>query len=237
MQKKRTIADLNSNEVAYIAENQNGNIPLKLIQMGCVSNTKVVLKMKAPSSMKKFVLIGNPNTGKTSLFNSLTGLNQSTGNYPGITVDRKIGKIKTSNEPINLIDLPGTYSLEPNSIDEEIVLKEILNIAEPIDAIIYVADPSNLRRNLLLFSQIRDLEIPCILVLNRIDKLKENGRLVAHQKLSDTFKCPVVLTSIKKSLGLDKLKESILQLNAACSYQSKFELKNEENRIRLQHNH
>jgi ferrous iron transport protein B len=177
--------------------------------------------------MKKFVLIGNPNTGKTSLFNSLTGLNQSTGNYPGITVDRKVGKINTDNEPINLIDLPGTYSLEPNSLDEEIVLNEILNIAEPIDAIIYVADPSNLRRNLFLFSQIRDLEIPCILVLNRIDNLKENGRSVAHQKLSDTFKCPVVLTSIKKGLGLDKLRESILQLNAACSYQSKFELKNE----------
>jgi len=177
--------------------------------------------------MKKFVLIGNPNTGKTSLFNSLTGLNQSTGNYPGITVDRKVGKINTDNEPINLIDLPGTYSLEPNSLDEEIVLNEILNIAEPIDAIIYVADPSNLRRNLFLFSQIRDLEIPCILVLNRIDNLKENGRSVARQKLSDTFKCPVVLTSIKKGLGLDKLRESILQLNAACSYQSKFELKNE----------
>ena len=177
--------------------------------------------------MKKFVLIGNPNTGKTSLFNSLTGLNQSTGNYPGITVDRKVGQIDTGKEPIDLIDLPGTYSLEPNSLDEEIVLNEILNIADPIDAIIYVADPSNLRRNLFLFSQIRDLEIPCILVLNRIDNLKENGRSVAHQKLSDTFKCPVVLTSIKKGLGLDKLKESILQLNAACSYQSKFEIKND----------
>ena len=125
--------------------------------------------------MKKFVLIGNPNTGKTSLFNSLTGLNQSTGNYPGITVDRKVGKINTDNEPINLIDLPGTYSLEPNSLDEEIVLNEILNIAEPIDAIIYVADPSNLRRNLFLFSQIRDLEIPCILVLNRIVPLSRGA--------------------------------------------------------------
>ena len=80
--------------------------------------------------MKKFVLIGNPNTGKTSLFNSLTGLNQSTGNYPGITVDRKVGKINTDNEPINLIDLPGTYSLEPNSLDEEIVLNEILNMIQ-----------------------------------------------------------------------------------------------------------
>ena len=135
--------------------------------------------------MKKVVLIGNPNTGKTSLFNTLTGLNQSTGNYPGITVDKKKGLVHLTSETVELIDLPGTYSLEPHSLDEEIVLEEILNLKEPIDAILYIADATNLRRNLFLFSQICDLEIPCVLVVNRIDKLEKAGLHIDAKELED----------------------------------------------------
>ena len=175
--------------------------------------------------MRKVVLIGNPNTGKTSIFNALTGLNQSTGNYPGITVDRKIGRVNLGSETLELIDLPGAYSLEPYSLDEEIVLDEILNLKEPIDAILYVADATNLRRNLFLFSQIADLEIPCILILNRIDKLEKVGLRIDDKELSSFYQCPVVLTSIKENRGLKNLKDSITKIPTTSSYKSSFKLK------------
>jgi ferrous iron transport protein B len=178
--------------------------------------------------MKKFVLIGNPNTGKTSLFNTLTGLNQRTGNYPGITVDKKKGIISLGKESIELIDLPGTYSLEPHSLDEEVVLQEILNIKEPPDAIIYISDATNLRRNLFLFSQIRDLEIPCVLVINRIDKLKKVGIEINISQIEQHYKCSVVLTSITKNIGLDTLSNKLTKLSSQSNYSSDFELNNKE---------
>tara|TARA_B100000795_G_scaffold119054_1_gene88562 strand:- start:4110 stop:6179 length:2070 start_codon:yes stop_codon:yes gene_type:complete len=174
--------------------------------------------------MKKFALIGNPNTGKTSLFNTLTGLKQNTGNYPGITVDKKVGTVIINEESFELIDLPGTYSIEPHSLDEEIVLEEILNINNPIDALIYIADGINLRRNLFLFSQIRDLEIPCILVINRIDKIEKSGLQVDIKKLSEHYKCPVIATSITKKIGIQKLKDCILKLPKKVDYISDFTL-------------
>ena len=174
--------------------------------------------------MKKFALIGNPNTGKTSLFNTLTGLKQNTGNYPGITVDKKVGTVIINEESFELIDLPGTYSIEPHSLDEEIVLEEILNINNPIDALIYIADGINLRRNLFLFSQIRDLEIPCILVINRIDKIEKSGLQVDIKKLSEHYKCPVIATSITKKIGIQKLKDCILKLPKKVDYKSDFTL-------------
>ncbi len=174
--------------------------------------------------MKKFALIGNPNTGKTSLFNTLTGLKQNTGNYPGITVDKKVGTVIINEESFELIDLPGTYSIEPHSLDEEIVLEQILNINNPIDALIYIADGINLRRNLFLFSQIRDLEIPCILVINRIDKIEKSGLQVDIKKLSEHYKCPVIATSITKKIGIQKLKDCILKLPKKVDYISDFTL-------------
>ena len=174
--------------------------------------------------MKKFALIGNPNTGKTSLFNTLTGLKQNTGNYPGITVDKKVGTVIINEESFELIDLPGTYSIEPHSLDEEIVLEEILNINNPIDALIYIADGINLRRNLFLFSQIRELEIPCILVINRIDKIEKSGLQVDIKKLSEHYKCPVIATSITKKIGIQKLKDCILKLPKKVDYISDFTL-------------
>ena len=178
--------------------------------------------------MRKVALIGNPNTGKTSIFNALTGLSQSTGNYPGITVDRKKGRVNLGSETLELIDLPGAYSLDPNSLDEEIVLDEILNLKEPIDAILYVADITNLRRNLFLFSQIRDLEIPCILVLNRIDKLEKSGLQVNHQELSSFYECTVVLSSIKENTGLELIKDALSKTTSLCSYKSTFQLTNKK---------
>jgi len=114
----------------------------------------------------KVALIGNPNTGKTSLFNQLTGLNQKVGNYPGVTVDKKEGLSKLS-------PTQNTYSINPTSIDESIVLKTLLkkDIKESPDVILVVADVENLKRNLLLFSQIKDLEIPTVLAINMVDQM------------------------------------------------------------------
>ena len=126
----------------------------------------------------KVALVGNPNTGKTSLFNVLTGLNQKVGNYPGITVDKKQGKCKLSEDiSATIIDLPGTYSINPSSIDESIVFKTLIDKTNPDfpDIIIVVAEVDNLKRNLLLFSQIKDLEIPTLLAINMSDQMERKG--------------------------------------------------------------
>ena len=125
----------------------------------------------------KIALIGNPNTGKSSLFNQLTGLNQKVGNYPGITVDKKIGYFNLSDSiKAELIDLPGTYSLYPRSRDEELVMEVLsnpLNEHFP-DLILVIADATNLRRNLLVFEQIKDLGLPTMLIVNMIDELEKS---------------------------------------------------------------
>ena len=125
-------------------------------------------------------LIGNPNTGKTSVFNALTGLNQKVGNYPGITVEKKEGICKLPRGvKAHIIDLPGTYSLNASSLDENVVIELLLNKNDKDfpDVAVVVSDVENLKRNLLLFTQIKDLEIPVILVINmadRIDILSKN---------------------------------------------------------------
>ena len=124
--------------------------------------------MSKPKDIK-VALVGNPNTGKTSLFNQLTGLKQKVGNYPGITVDKKIG-LATLDGGVkaSVIDLPGTYSINPTSIDENIVLTTLIDQKNPDfpDVIVVVADIENLKRNLLLYSQIKDLQIPTVLAIN-----------------------------------------------------------------------
>ena len=126
----------------------------------------------------KVALIGNPNVGKTSVFNQLTGLNQQVGNYPGITVEKKMGFSKLSPEVrAKIIDLPGTYSLNASSIDENVVIELLLNkndVDFP-DVDVVVSDVENLKRNLLLFTQIKDLEIPTILVINMSDRMQLKG--------------------------------------------------------------
>lgn len=160
----------------------------------------------------KVALIGNPNTGKTSLFNQLTGLNQKVGNYPGITVDKKIGTCQLSqNSVASIIDLPGTYSINPTSLDENIVLKTLLNSKHEDfpDVIVVVADIENIKRNLLLFSQIKDLQIPTILALNMADQMDKKGIKIDIDQLQKELKSDVVLISARKKQGIDKLKNAI----------------------------
>ncbi|MDH3323669.1 MAG: ferrous iron transport protein B, partial [Flavobacteriaceae bacterium] len=160
----------------------------------------------------KVALIGNPNTGKTSLFNQLTGLNQKVGNYPGITVDKKIGTSQLSlNATANILDLPGTYSINPTSLDENIVLQTLLNEdhTDFPDVIVVVADIENIKRNLLLFSQIKDLQIPTILALNMSDQIPKKGIKIDLDLLKEELKTEVVLISARKNQGIDDLKKAI----------------------------
>ena len=167
----------------------------------------------------KVALIGNPNTGKTSLFNQLTGLNQKVGNYPGVTVDKKEGTSKLSSKQNAIItDLPGTYSINPTSIDESIVLKTLLkkDIKESPDVILVVADVENLKRNLLLFSQIKDLEIPTVLAINMVDQMHRKGISIDLSLLKKELNTEVILISARKNEGIKEVKEAIIRCHVAA---------------------
>ncbi|MFD2542792.1 ferrous iron transport protein B [Lacinutrix gracilariae] len=157
-------------------------------------------------------LIGNPNTGKTSVFNALTGLHQKVGNYPGITVEKKEGICKLPRGvKAHIIDLPGTYSLNASSLDENVVIELLLNKTDKDypDVAIVVSDVENLKRNLLLFTQIKDLEIPCILAINMSDRMKHKGISLDIAYLEEQLKTKIALISTRKNEGIDTLKQLI----------------------------
>jgi len=161
----------------------------------------------------KVALIGNPNTGKTSLFNQLTGLKQQVGNYPGITVERKVGSCSLpNNNKAVILDLPGTYSLNANSLDENLVIELLLNKNDQDypDVVIVVTEVENLKRNLLLFTQIKDLEIPAILVINMADQMERKGITLDIPKLEAVLKTKIALISSRKATGINDLKELIV---------------------------
>lgn len=160
----------------------------------------------------KVALIGNPNTGKTSVFNALTGLNQKVGNYPGITTDKKEGICKLSRGvKAHILDLPGTYSLNASSIDENVVIELLLNQKDKDfpDVAVVVADVENLKRNLLLFTQIKDLKIPTILVVNMSDVMVRKGIALDIAELETQLNTKIALVSTRKGTGLQKLKTLI----------------------------
>ena len=160
----------------------------------------------------KVALIGNPNTGKTSVFNALTGLNQKVGNYPGITVDKKEGVCKLSRGvKAHILDLPGTYSLNASSIDENVVIELLLNQKDKDfpDVAVVVADVENLKRNLLLFTQIKDLKIPTILVVNMSDVMVRKGIALDIAELETQLNTKIALVSTRKGTGLQELKTLI----------------------------
>ncbi len=157
-------------------------------------------------------LIGNPNTGKTSVFNALTGLNQKVGNYPGITVEKKEGICKLPRGvKAHIIDLPGTYSLNASSLDENVVIELLLNKNDKDfpDIAVVVSDVENLKRNLLLFTQIKDLEIPTILVINMADRMDYKGISLDIPYLEEHLETKIALVSTRKNNGIDHLKDLI----------------------------
>lgn len=159
-------------------------------------------------------LLGNPNSGKTTLFNALTGLNQKTGNYPGVTVDKHVGTAKTANgTKLSITDLPGTYSLYPKSLDEEVACKVLLG--NDIDVAVVVTDASNLKRHLLLATQVIDLKIPVIVVLNMIDEADALGLKINKDELSRLLGVTIVTVNSRTHQGLDELKNKITEARAS----------------------
>ncbi|WP_040280644.1 ferrous iron transport protein B [Psychroserpens damuponensis] len=157
-------------------------------------------------------LIGNPNTGKTSVFNALTGLNQKVGNYPGITVEKKEGICKLPRGvKAHIIDLPGTYSLNASSLDENVVIELLLNKNDKDypDVAVVVSDVENLKRNLLLYTQIKDLQIPTVLAINMSDRMSYKGIHLDIAYLERELKTKIALISTRKGKGIDQLKELI----------------------------
>ncbi|HQW03723.1 MAG TPA: FeoB small GTPase domain-containing protein, partial [Saprospiraceae bacterium] len=141
------------------------------------------------AEQKLVILAGNPNSGKSTLFNQLTGLNQRVGNYPGVTVDRKTGTLHLSAEQeVTLLDLPGAYSMYPSSKDERIVVRQFLEEKKQPDLIVYVADVSQLEKQILMLTQLKDLGYPVILALNMVDM---PGVTIHADQLEEHFKIPV----------------------------------------------
>jgi len=158
-------------------------------------------------------LIGNPNTGKTSVFNAITGLNQKVGNYPGITVEKKQGVCRLNHTTkAHIIDLPGTYSLNASSMDESVVVELLLNKNDKDypDVAVVISDIENLKRNLLLFTQIKDLEIPTLLVINMSDRMSSKGISLDIPLLEEKLKTKIALISTRENKGIDYLKTCLL---------------------------
>ena len=157
-------------------------------------------------------LIGNPNTGKTSVFNQLTGLKQKVGNYPGITVEKKEGICKLPRGvKAHILDLPGTYSLNTTSLDESVVVELLLNKNDKDypDVAVVISDVENLKRNLLLFTQIKDLKIPTLLVINMADRMPRKGISIDVELMEKRLGTKIALISTRKGTGIQKLKELI----------------------------
>src|SRR5262249_8173709 len=175
---------------------------------------------KAPAPIQPVVgcvvLTGNPNCGKTTLFNALTGLRAKVGNYAGVTVERKEGRLlgTPKDSPVMVLDLPGTYSLTPQSLDEQIsrdVLFHRLAEVPPADVVIVVVDASNLQRNLYFATQVIELGYPTILALNMVDVARDNGHEIDAAKLSQELGVPVVPTVGSTGKGVPELREKVMQ--------------------------
>src|SRR5690606_7562041 len=150
---------------------------------------------------------GNPNVGKTSLFNRITKLHQHVGNYPGITVERREGTVKANGKTYHIIDLPGTYTLFPTSMDEEIVYNVLADKENPArpDLVVVVAEPNNIKRSIVLYQQVRELDVPAIFVINMIDEAKSKGLEIAYEKLEAYLHTKVYTTDARNGKGISQL--------------------------------
>jgi ferrous iron transport protein B len=173
----------------------------------------------APSSRTCTVaLIGNPNTGKSTLFTALAGVRQQTGNYPGVTVEKKTGAMSHGGRSFTIVDLPGTYSLAPRSPDEMVAVDVLFGRAagetRP-DVVVCIVDASNLERNLYLVSQVLELDLPTVVALNMIDAAEQNGITIDVARLSERLGVPVVELQAHRGVGVDRLKQAIATASEA----------------------
>ncbi|GAB3923815.1 ferrous iron transport protein B [Mucilaginibacter myungsuensis] len=175
----------------------------------------------------RVALVGNPNTGKSTLFNALTGLDQKVGNFPGITVDKKIGYSDLpDSRKAEIIDLPGTYSLYPKSQDEAIVFSVLADRNSDVnpDLIVVVLDATNLKRNFLLYTQVADLKIPVIIALNMMDQADKAGIKINVDALSEKLGVPIIPISARKNTGIDDLKQAISFANKVALQQDSIDV-------------
>ncbi|MEK7257273.1 MAG: FeoB small GTPase domain-containing protein [Bacteroidota bacterium] len=165
--------------------------------------------------MSTIALIGNPNSGKSSIFNQLTGLRQKVANFPGVTVEKKTGRLHLpGGADTMLVDFPGAYSLHPTSQDERVVLDVLSNPSDENfpDAVVYVADVTNLEKHLLLLTQIKDLGLPCVLALNMSDLAEKEGLSIDERALAGFLGMPVVSVSGRTGSNFEQLKKAMADL-------------------------
>jgi ferrous iron transport protein B len=175
-------------------------------------------------------LLGNPNSGKSSLFNLLTGLRQEVSNFPGVTIDKKVGTLALGDHTaVKIIDFPGTYSLFPNSAEEKIVINTLLHPNDPLypDAVVYVADITQLDRHLILATQVRDLGIQMLFVLNMIDLVDPGTQKELSTKISSFLGCEVILASVREDINMGQIKDalpSLLGIDSHMTHQALYTL-------------
>ncbi|NGM62264.1 ferrous iron transport protein B [Sphingobacterium sp. SGG-5] len=156
---------------------------------------------------KTIALLGNPNVGKTSLFNRITKLNQKVGNYPGITVEKRAGTVKANGKQYKIVDLPGTYTLFPNSLDEDVVFDILSNPTQKDhpDLVVVVSEPTTLNRGIILYQQVRELGLPAIFVINMMDEIETKGLIINHAALEKYLQTKVLTTNARTGKGIDNL--------------------------------
>lgn len=169
-----------------------------------------------PAKHLTIALVGNPNTGKSTLFTALAGVRQHVGNYPGVTVEKKVGRFAHAGATLNIVDLPGTYSLAPRSPDEMVAVDLLLGRQEEADrpdAVLCIVDAGNLERNLYLVSQVLELGLPTVVALNMVDVAKERGIKIDSAALSRRLGVPVVEVQAHRGIGLDRLRATLAEVH------------------------
>src|SRR4051812_30439155 len=169
------------------------------------------MSIAAPAKTLTVALIGNPNTGKSTLFSALAGIRQRVGNYPGVTVEKKLGATEFHGQAFTIVDLPGTYSLSPRSPDEMVAVDVLLgrqNDVPPIDVVLCIVDASNLERNFYLVSQVLELGLPTVVALNMVDVAKDKGRALGLQKLREQTPRKSLPVQATRGVGIGELKQA-----------------------------
>lgn len=172
------------------------------------------MSLASPSNSLTVALIGNPNTGKSTLFSALAGVRQRVGNYPGVTVEKKLGTAEFQGQAFTIVDLPGTYSLSPRSPDEMVAVDVLLGRqadAPPIDVVLCIVDASNLERNFYLVSQVLELGLPTVIALNMVDVAKSKGLKLDLAKLGERLPVKCVPVQANKAVGIAELKKALVE--------------------------